>query len=78
VSTLEQEILKRISRLNPESQQRVLDFVEQLENERPLSARELMKLSDSERQRQVKAAIELAANETFETFEAYTEEMSDE
>jgi hypothetical protein len=75
MSTLEQKILERISKLNPENQKRVLDFVQQLENEHPLSARELLKLPYEERQRRVKAAFDSAANEDFETFEAYSEEI---
>jgi len=78
MSSLEQEILQRISKLTPENKRRVLDFLAQLENERPLSALELMKLPHDERQQRVKLAIESAANETFETFEAYSEEMPDE
>jgi hypothetical protein len=78
MSTLEQEILERINKLDSEKQQRVLEFVSQLEDERPLSARELMKLPYAERQRRVKAAFEAAANEDFETFEAYSEEPIDE
>jgi hypothetical protein len=78
MSTLEQEILERIRKLDSRSQQRVLDFVAQLENERPLSARELMKLPPKERAAYVKAAIESSAHEDFETFEAYSEEPIDE
>ena len=64
--------------LTRKNQQRVLDFVAQLETERPLSARELMKLPYAERQRRVKAAIESSAHEDFETFEAYSEELIDD
>lgn len=78
MSSLEQEILQRINKLNPENKRRVLDFVAQLEDERPLTLQELKKLSYKERQARVKAAIELAADENFETFEAYSEEFIDE
>jgi hypothetical protein len=78
MSTLEQEILQRIRKLDAEKQQRVLDFVEQLENERPLTLQELRKLPPKERQAYVKAAIESSAHEDFETFEAYSEEPIDE
>ena len=78
MSTLEQEIVERISKLDSKSQQRVLDFVVQLENERPLSVRELSKLPAKERQAHIKAAFEASANEDFETFEAYSEEMLNE
>jgi CHAD domain-containing protein len=79
MSAIEQEILQRIRNLPPEHQRRVLDFVTRLEEERPLSARELMQLPAEERQRRVQAAIASAAeefhrDEDFETFEAYTEE----
>lgn len=74
MSTLERELLQRISQLNPEDQRRVLAFVTQLEAERPLSARELMALPAEERRRRVQAAIEASANEDFEVFEAYSEE----
>jgi hypothetical protein len=74
MSAIEQEILQRIRNLPPEHQRRVLAFVTQLEEERPLSARELMQLPAEERQRRVQAAIASAADEDFETFEAYTEE----
>jgi len=74
MSALEKEILARIHRLAPEKQRRVLDFLNQLEQERPLSALELMQLPVEERQRRVQAAIESAADEDFETFEAYSEE----
>jgi hypothetical protein len=53
----------------------VLGFLEQLEHERPLSALELMRLPAKERQRRVQAAIASAADENFETFEAYSEEV---
>ena len=74
MTTLEQEIIERISKLDSENQRRVLDFVTQLEVERPLSARELLRLPYEERQRHVKAAFDAAANEEFEIFEAYSEE----
>jgi hypothetical protein len=77
ISSLEQEILQRISKLNPENKRRVLEFVAQLD-ERPLTLQELKKLPYKERQAHVKAAIESYSHEDFETFEAYSEEMSDE
>ena len=78
MTTLEQEIIERISKLDSENQRRVLDFVTQLEAEPPLSARDLLKLPYKERQRRVKAAFDAPANEEFETFEAYSEEFIDE
>ena len=78
MSTLEQEILERISKLESKNQQRVLDFVAQLEKDRPLTLQELRKLPPKERQAYVKAAIESSAHEDFETFEAYREDPIDE
>jgi hypothetical protein len=78
VSTLEQEILERINKLDSEKQQRVLEFVAQLEKDRPLTLAELRKLPPKERQAHIKAAIESSAHEDFETFEAYSEEPIDE
>ncbi len=74
MNTLEQEILQRVRHLAPENQRRVLVFLEQLEQEQPLSARELMQLPAEERRQRVQAAIDLAAAENFEIFEAYSEE----
>jgi len=74
MSIIEEKIAQRIRNLSPEHQRRVLDFVEQLEQEHPISARELLQLPAEERQRRVQAAIAAAAQEYFETFEAYSEE----
>lgn len=71
---LEKEIIEKFQQLEPSARQRVLGFLEQLEHERPLSALELMRLPAEERQRRVQAAIASAADEDFETFEAYSEE----
>lgn len=74
MSTLQQEIFQRIGKLDEANQQRVLDFVIQLQNQPTLSALEVMKLPQDERQRYMMASIALAADEDFETFEAYSEE----
>jgi hypothetical protein len=74
MSTLEREVIEKFRQLAPDARQRVLDFLEQLEYERPLSALELMRLPVEERQRRVQAAIAAAADEDFETFETYSEE----
>jgi hypothetical protein len=74
MSTLEREVIEKFRQLAPDARQRVLDFLEQLEYERPLSALELMRLPAEERQRRVQAAIASAEDEDFETFEAYSEE----
>jgi hypothetical protein len=74
MNVLEKEIIEKFQQLEPSARQRVLGFLEQLEHERPLSALELMRLPAEERQRRVQAAIASAADEDFETFEAYSEE----
>jgi hypothetical protein len=74
METLEQQILDRVRNLAPDQKRQVLAFLDQLMTERPLSARELMRLPAEERERYVKAALAAAADEDFETFEAYSEE----
>ena len=74
MNVLEKEIIEKFQQLEPSARQRVLGFLEQLEHERPLPALELMRLPAEERQRRVQAAIASAADEDFETFEAYSEE----
>lgn len=74
MTVLEQEIIDKFQQLDPTARQRVLDHLEQLAQDRPLSAIELMRLPPEERQRRVQAAIASAADEDFETFEAYSEE----
>lgn len=78
MSIPEQEIVQRIRNLSPEHQQRLLAFLQLLEEERPLTALEIMQLPPDERQRHVRAAIESAAYEDFEIFEAYSEERLDD
>lgn len=77
-NVLEQEIIEKFQQLDPETRQRLLAFLEQLEHERPLSALELMRLPVAERQQRVQAALASAADEDFETFEAYSEEGLDD
>jgi len=74
MNMLEKEIIEKFQQLESSARLRVLGFLEQLEHERPLSALELMRLPAEERQRRVQAAIASAADEDFETFEAYSEE----
>ncbi len=57
MSTLEHELVEKITQLSTEQQRRVLAFVEHLEA-KPYSASELMNLPPEERGRLVKAAIE--------------------
>ncbi|MCK6580552.1 MAG: hypothetical protein L6Q98_20870 [Anaerolineae bacterium] len=70
MSALEKQILEHVRKLDPDHQRRVLEFVTQLEQERPLSARELLQLPIEERRRRVAEAIDSAKGEDFETFEA--------
>ena len=80
MSTIEHELAARISRLSPDQQRRVLEFVQTLEaaSELAYSARDLMKLPVEERIRLIEAAFALAAEEDFEIFEAYGDEDLDE
>lgn len=75
MNLLEKEIIEKFQQLDASAKKRVLDFLEQLDNERPLSAIELMRLPIEERQRRVQTAIDSAADEDFEIFEAYSEEV---
>ncbi len=74
MTILEQEIIEKFQQLEHSARQRVLDQLEHLTQDRPLSASELMRLPPEERQRRVQAAIASAADEDFEIFEAYSEE----
>ena len=74
MTLLEQEIIEKFQQLDPLARQRVLDHLEQMTQDHPLSALELMRLPPEERERRVRSAIASAANEDFEIFEAYSEE----
>lgn len=78
MNMLEQEIIDKFQQLDSSAKQRVLNALEQLEQTRPLSALELMRLPADERQRRVQAAIAAAHDEDFELFEAYREEEQSE
>jgi hypothetical protein len=81
MSALEHELIERISRLDEEQQRKVLEYIQIIEGalqERYYSATELMQLPPNERSRLIAAAFERAANEDFETFEAYSEEDIDD
>jgi hypothetical protein len=80
MSTLEHELVEKISHLSADQQRKVLEFVRGLEAKpvRSYSARELMKFPPEERERLVKEAIERSANVDFEIFEAYSEEDFDD
>lgn len=76
MSAIERELIERISQLNVDKQQRVLEFVRNLESDAPVrrySARELMKLPLEERNRILIEQLAQAADEDFEIFEAYSE-----
>ena len=80
MSAIEHELVAKISRLSADQQRKVLEFVQMLEApiQTAYSARDLMKLPHEERKRLMQAALALAADEDFETFEAYSEEDFDE
>jgi hypothetical protein len=75
---IEQQLFEKISHLSADQQQRVLEFVEELEAPRhQYSAQELMRLPPAQREAILRAQLEMAANEDFELFEAYSEEDLD-
>jgi hypothetical protein len=80
MTSLEHEIIEKISRLDSEKQQRVLDFVRSLEEPQQAKAYsldELVKMPPEERSHAVAQALALSADEDFEIFEAYSEEDID-
>jgi hypothetical protein len=78
MNMIEQQIIEKISHLEVEKQQRVLEFVEQLiAPVKHYTARELMQMPAAERNAIMRAQLEQSANEDFETFEAYSEEDLD-
>jgi hypothetical protein len=82
MTSVEHELLEKISHLDLEKQHRVLDFVRTLEESQPektYSAHELMKLPVQERTRIAIQALERSANEDAELFDAYGEaDINDE
>lgn len=72
---IEQQIIEHLRSLDDRQKQRVLEFVNTLKP--TTSARELLSLPAEEREQLVAAAFEAAAEEDFETFEAYSEEELD-
>ena len=81
MSMIEQEIIDRVRRLNDDQKRHVLDYLRQVESagfSSGLSARDLMKLSPDELQQHIMNSLALAAEEDFETFEAYSEEPLDD
>jgi hypothetical protein len=74
---LERELKEKISRLDADKLRKVLAFVEAMEGktlEKTYTASELIKLPREEREQYIKRSFELAADEDFEIFEAYSEE----
>jgi len=76
VSTLEQELMEKISHLDEDGKRQVLAFVETI-TPRFYTVNELIAMSAEERDKAIKAAFAAAANEEFEIFEAYSEEDFD-
>ena len=81
MTSIEREILEKISRLDLEKQRQVLDFVRSIEEpeaKKTYSAREIMKLPPTERNRIVIASLERTANEDAEVFDAFGESDIDQ
>jgi hypothetical protein len=78
MTTLEQELIEKIHHLDEAKQRRILEFVEEIENPRTYTALELLELPIEERERYIARSFELAANEDFEIFEAYSEDDFDD
>ena len=76
MSTLEQELMEKISHLDEDGKRQVLAFVETI-TPRFYTVNELIAMSAEERDKAIKAAFAAAANEEFEIFEAYSEEDFD-
>ena len=70
MTAIEQKIIQRLQQLASDDQEKVLEFIENLQQPKQYSPRELMKLSPEERDRMVKEAFDRAALMDFETFEA--------
>jgi hypothetical protein len=81
MSSIEQELIQKISRLDEAKQRQVLEYVESIEvppKKQHYTARELMKLPREERERYILASLELAQNQDFEIFEANAEDDWDD
>jgi hypothetical protein len=77
---IEQQIMNYVNRLDDAGKRKVLEFAAQAAGHRPghYSARELLKMPTVERDRLVAEAFASAAEEDFETFEAFSEEQIDD
>ncbi len=76
MTTLEQELIEKISRLDEDKQRRILEFVETIEDqstEHIYTAQELMRLPYEERNRIAQAALERSLNDDVELFETFDE-----
>ena len=76
MTSVERELVEKISNLSLEKQQQVLDFVrsiDQSEAKTSYSAREVMKLPFEVRNRLVIEALERSADEDVELFDAYSD-----
>jgi hypothetical protein len=75
MTTLKQELIEKIDRLDEDKQRRILEFVETIEDvipvERAYTAQELMRLPFEERNRLAKAALSRSLDEDVELFEAF-------
>lgn len=77
MTTLEQELMEKISRLDENQKREVLAFVETI-TPRFYTLDELSVMPPEERRRAVAAAFAAAADEDFEIFEANSEEDFDD
>ncbi len=76
MTTIERELIEKITHLDEEKQRRVLEFVQSIETapqQIHYSARELMKLPREERNRLVKLALQRSWDQDVELFEALDE-----
>ncbi len=80
MSTIEHEIIQRLHQLQTDAQQKVLEFIEDLQYEQDhhYSPLDLLRLPEIEQDRLITESFRLAENEDFETFEAYSEEPIDD
>ncbi|MBC7871465.1 MAG: hypothetical protein H7Y09_11555 [Chitinophagaceae bacterium] len=72
MSTLEQELIAKITSLDAEKQRKVLEFVASIEapEEKIYTLEELMQMPYEERSQRVAEALRRSRNEDFEIFEA--------
>jgi hypothetical protein len=77
MTTVEQELIEKISRLDEDLQIEVLAFVDKI-TPRFYTLDELTQMSPEERAKAVAASFAAASNEDFEIFEAYSEENIDD